>query len=62
MNDEDPRGQLDEAKREADEDLGEMEDDGTEMEERLEENEEVGKDIEVPEPHPDPGGNPEDRD
>jgi hypothetical protein len=39
-----------------------MEDDGAEMEERLEENEDIGKDIEVPEPHPDPGGNPEDRD
>jgi flagellar motility protein MotE (MotC chaperone) len=62
MNDEDPQTQLDEAKHEADEDLCEMEDDSAEMEKRLEENEDIEKDIKVPEPHPDPGGNPEDRD
>jgi hypothetical protein len=62
MSDDNPQDQLDEAKSDADEELGEMEDDGAEMEERLEENEDIGKDVEVPEPHPDPGGNPEDQD
>jgi hypothetical protein len=54
MSDEDPQDQIDEAKSDADEKLGEMEDDGSEMEERLEDNESIGEDIEVPDP--DEGG------
>lgn len=50
MSDENPQNQIDEAKSDADEDLGEMEDDADELEERIEKNEDVGEDIEVPDP------------
>jgi hypothetical protein len=50
MNDEDPQTQLDGAKSDADEDLGDMEDTADEMEERLDENESIGEDVEVPDP------------
>jgi hypothetical protein len=54
MSDDTPQDQIDEAKSDADEKLGKMENDGSEMEERLEENEDIGEDIEVPDP--DEGG------
>ena len=50
MTEEDPQGQIDEAKQSYDEEIGELEDDADEMEERLAEHESEGEDIDVPEP------------
>ena len=50
MSEENGPKQIDEAKREADKELGEMEDDAQAMDERLSANESEGQEIEVPEP------------
>ena len=50
MNDDSPQGQIDEAAGEADDELSELEGDAGEMENRLEQNEAIGEDVEVPEP------------
>jgi len=50
MSEDNPEGQIDEAKRDTDEDLGAMEDEADQMEERLEEHESRSEDVEVPEP------------
>ena len=50
MSDENPQHQIDEAKRENDEDLGELEDQADDMDERLEKNEALSEDVEVPDP------------
>jgi hypothetical protein len=53
MNEDDPQTQLDDAKSDADEDLGDMEKTADAMEERLGENESIGEDVEVPDPEGD---------
>jgi hypothetical protein len=50
MSEDDATSQIEESKREASEDLGDLESTGDDMEQRLEENEEMSEDIEVPEP------------
>jgi len=50
MSDDNPEGEINEAKREADEDLGEMEDNAEKMDERLDEHESGQEDLEVPQP------------
>ena len=50
MSEDNPQDQIDEAESDTDAELGEMEDEGAEMEERLEENEAMDEDIDVPDP------------
>ena len=50
MSEDNPQDQIDEAKSDADEELGELEDDADRLEERIEENEDIGEDVEVPDP------------
>jgi hypothetical protein len=50
MSDNDPQTEIDEAKRENDEDLGELDDQADDLEERLAENEAISEDVEVPDP------------
>lgn len=50
MSDNEPQTEIDEAKRENDEDLGELDDQADEMKERLSENEAISEDVEVPDP------------
>jgi len=50
MSEENPEGEIDGAKREADEELGEMEDNAEKMGERLAEHESAQEELEVPQP------------
>ena len=50
MSEDNPQDQIDEAESDTDAELGEMEDEGADMEERLEENEAMDEDIDVPDP------------
>ena len=50
MSENDAHEEINEAKRENDEELGELEDQGDDMEERLAENEAISEDVEVPDP------------
>jgi hypothetical protein len=50
MSDENPQSEIDEAAKDADEELGELEDKADDMGERLEEHESDAKEVDVPEP------------
>ncbi|MDX6587766.1 MAG: hypothetical protein QOI31_2239 [Solirubrobacterales bacterium] len=53
MSDENPQGQIDEAKSDADDAFSEMEDEATEMGDQLEAHESGDEDVEVPDPEGD---------
>jgi hypothetical protein len=50
MSDERPQTQIDDAKSEADEDLTDLDDDAAELKTRIDENESMDEDVEVPDP------------
>jgi hypothetical protein len=50
MSDENPETRIEEAKSDADEDLGELENDAADLEERIDENESMDDEVEVPDP------------
>ena len=50
MSDENPQSEIDEAAKDADQELGELEDKADDMDERLEEHESDAKEVDVPEP------------
>lgn len=50
MSENDAQEEIDEAKQQNDEELGELEDQGDDMQERLEENEAISEDVEIPDP------------